>query len=107
MASLMEVLIDVLEQENQEYEKLLSLSMRKTSVIVSEDLTELAKITDEEQIIVGRINHLDHQRNEAVNDIADVLNKDVDKLKIDNFSYTICTDVVTIIPKDTFNYKST
>ncbi|MDE6944526.1 MAG: flagellar protein FlgN [Lachnospiraceae bacterium] len=78
----MEVLIDVLEQENQEYEKLLSLSMRKTSVIVSEDLTELTRITDEEQIIVGRINRLDHQRNEAVNDIADVLNKDVDKLKI-------------------------
>lgn len=46
MASLMEVLIDVLEQENQEYEKLLSLSMRKTSVIVSEDLAELTKITD-------------------------------------------------------------
>ena len=82
MASLMEVLIDVLEQENQEYEKLLSLSMRKTSVIVSEDLTELTRITDEEQIIVGRINRLDHQRNEAVNDIASVLNKDVDKLKI-------------------------
>ncbi len=82
MASLMEVLIDVLEQENQEYEKLLSLSMRKTSVIVSEDLIELTRITDEEQIIVGRINRLDHQRNEAVNDIADVLNKDVDKLKI-------------------------
>ena len=85
MASLMEVLIDVLEQENQEYEKLLSLSMRKTSVIVSEDLTELTRITDEEQIIVGRINRLDHQRNEAVNDIADVLNKDVDKLKIVDF----------------------
>ncbi len=82
MASLMEVLIDVLEQENQEYEKLLSLSMRKTSVIVSEDLAELTKITDEEQIIVSRINHLDNQRNEAVNDIANVLNKDVDKLKI-------------------------
>ena len=82
MASLMEVLIDVLEQENQEYEKLLSLSMQKTSVIVSEDLVELTRITDEEQIIVSRINHLDHKRDEAVNDIADVLNKDVDKLKI-------------------------
>ena len=82
MASLMEVLIDVLEQENQEYEKLLSLSMQKTSVIVSEDLAELTRITDEEQIIVSRINHLDHKRDEAVNDIADVLNKDVDKLKI-------------------------
>ncbi len=82
MASLMEVLIDVLEQENQEYEKLLSLSMRKTSVIVSENLEELTKITDEEQFIVSRINNLDNQRNEAVNDIANVLNKDVDKLKI-------------------------
>ena len=82
MASLMEVLIDVLEQENQEYEKLLSLSMRKTSVIVSENLEELTKITDEEQFIVSRINNLDHQRNETVNDIANVLNKDVTKLKI-------------------------
>lgn len=82
MASLMEVLIDVLEKESQEYENLLTLSMKKTPVIVSEDLEELAKITDEEQIIVSRINHLDHQRNEAVNDIANVLNKDVDNLKI-------------------------
>ena len=82
MASLMEVLIDVLEKENQEYERLLVLSMKKTPVIVSEDLDELSKITDEEQIIVSRINHLDAQRNEAINDIANVLNKDVDHLKI-------------------------
>ena len=82
MASLMEVLIDVLEKENQEYERLLVLSMKKTPVIVSEDLDELSKITDEEQIIVSRINNLDAQRNEAINDIANVLNKDVDQLKI-------------------------
>ena len=82
MASLMETLIEVLEKENQEYENLLALSMKKTPVIVSEDLDQLAKITDEEQIIVSRINHPDHQRNEAVNDIANVLNKDVTKLKI-------------------------
>ena len=82
MASLMEVLIDVLEKENREYENLLTLSMRKTPVIVSEDLEELSKITDEEQIIVSRINHLDSQRNEAINDIANVLNKDVNQLKI-------------------------
>ena len=82
MASLMEVLIDVLEKENQEYEQLLALSLKKTPVIVSEDLDELSKITDEEQIIVSRINHLDAQRNEAVNDIANVLNKDVNQLKI-------------------------
>ena len=82
MASLMEVLIDVLEKENQEYEQLLDLSLRKTPVIVSEDLDELSKITDEEQIIVSRINHLDSQRTEAIDDIANVLNKDVNQLKI-------------------------
>lgn len=82
MASLMETLIDVLDKESAEYEKLLELTMKKTPVIVSENLDELAKITDEEQIIVSRINHLDNLREEAVNDIANVLNKDVTKLKI-------------------------
>lgn len=82
MASLMEALIEVLENENLEYRNLLELSMKKTPVIVSDDVKALAQITDEEQIIVSRINHLDNQRNEAVNDIANVLNKDVTKLKI-------------------------
>lgn len=82
MASLMETLIEVLEKENLEYGNLLELSMKKTPAIVSDDIKALAKITDEEQIIVSRINHLDNQRNEAVNDIANVLNKDVTKLKI-------------------------
>lgn len=82
MASLMETLIEVLEKENLEYKSLLELSLQKTPAIVSEDLQLLTKITDEEQIIVSRINHLDNQRNEAVNDIANVLNKDVAKLKI-------------------------
>ena len=75
VASLMESLIDVLEKESDEYKNLLNLSMQKTQVIVSEDL-------DEEQLIVSRINHLDTIRNEAVQDIANVLNKDVTKLKI-------------------------
>ncbi|MCX4322676.1 MAG: flagellar protein FlgN [Lachnospiraceae bacterium] len=82
MASLMEALIEVLKKENQEYKNLLELSMKKTPAIVSDDVKALAQITDEEQIIVSRINHLDNQRNEAVNDIANVLNKDVTKLKI-------------------------
>ena len=82
MASLMEVLIDILEKESREYEQLLALSLKKTPVIVSEDLDALSQITDDEQIIVSRINHLDAQRTEAINDIANVLNKDVNQLKI-------------------------
>ncbi len=82
MASLMEELIDCLEKETAEYEQLLSLSRNKTKVIVSSDVTALEKITDEEQIIVSRIANLDHKRETVTKDIADVINKDVDTLKL-------------------------
>lgn len=84
MASLMENLIEVLEQESSEYEGLLSLSQRKTQIIVSGNLEELQKITDDEQESVGRINHLEKQRVEVTADIANVLNKDVANLKLAN-----------------------
>ena len=82
MASLMENLISVLQEEATMYEELLELSMKKTSIIVSGDLKGLQKITDEEQIVVAKINHLDAQREEVTKDIANVLNKDVTKLKL-------------------------
>lgn len=84
MASLMENLISVLEEEGKAYEELLELSMKKTPVIVDGDLEGLQKITDEEQIIVARINRLDAKREEVTGDIANVLNKDVTKLKLVN-----------------------
>ena len=82
MASLMENLIEVLDLESQEYENLLGLSMKKTPVIVAGELEELAKITDEEQIVVGRIQHLERNREEVIGDIANVINKDVDMLML-------------------------
>ena len=84
MASLIENLITILEQESSEYEKLLGLSMKKTPVIVAGDLVNLQQITDEEQIVAGRINHLDGKRNEVIKDIANVMNKDVNTLKLVN-----------------------
>lgn len=84
MASLMENLIDVLNKESSEYEELLELSMKKTPIIVAGDLDALKKITDEEQIIVSRINNLEKIRIENINDIANVLNKDVTTLKLGN-----------------------
>lgn len=82
MASLMENLIEVLDLEGQEYENLRGLSMKKTPVIVAGNLEELAIITDEEQIVVGRINHLDNKRQEVFSDIANVINRDVKVLKV-------------------------
>ena len=83
MASLMETLIDVLNQECIEYEGLLELSQRKTPVIIKGDLEELQKITDEEQDYAGRVTTLEKQRSAVYADIANVINKDVNTLKLD------------------------
>lgn len=82
MASLMETLMDILEQENREYKALLELSMKKTRIIVSNDVVALSAITEEEQKQVDRINSLDKKRDEAMRDIANVMNMDVQTLKL-------------------------
>ena len=82
MASLMEELINILDEENGLYEQLLSLSMKKTPVIISADLETLSKITDDEQEIVNKIGVLDSKRNQSMRDIANVINKDVNSLKL-------------------------
>lgn len=84
MASLMENLITILGSLCDEYDDLLGLSTTKTPVIISGKLDELSKITDEEQIVVSRINQLDQKRYEVIQDIANVLNRDVEDLKLAN-----------------------
>lgn len=84
MASLMESLIMILKEESLLYQNLLELSTRKTPVIIAGDLTKLTQITDDEQIVVSKINHLDTKRLEVLNDIANVINKDVSELKLAN-----------------------
>lgn len=78
----MENLISVLEQECTEYDELLGLSQKKTPIIVKGDLEALEQITDEEQKVVGRITHLENQRTQVIKDIANVMNKDVESLKL-------------------------
>lgn len=78
----MEDLMDILDKENTEYEKLLGLSTQKTPVIVAGNLEELQKITDEEQDVISRIAHYEQLRQENVKDIANVINRDVNTLKL-------------------------
>jgi flagellar biosynthesis/type III secretory pathway chaperone len=78
----MENLIDVLQKECTEYDRLLHLSQKKTPLIVNGDLTALQQVTEEEQSTVGVISHLDSRRDEVMKDIANVLNKDVANLKV-------------------------
>lgn len=82
MASLMEDFMDVLSQENSEYQVLLELSKKKTPVVIKGAIQELQKITDEEQVVVDRVSRLDKKREEILNDIANVINKDVETLKV-------------------------
>ena len=84
MASLMENLITILESEASDYEILVGLSTKKTPIIIKGDLEALQQITDEEQIVVGRIQHSEKQREEVIGDIANVINKDVKELKLAN-----------------------
>ncbi len=84
MASLMENLIEVLGQESEEYEGLLALSQKKMRIIASANLEDLQRIMDDEQEVVGRLNRLEKRRIEVTADIANVLNKDVETMKLTN-----------------------
>ena len=98
MASLVENLVEVLDQECTLYEKLLGLSSRKTTIIIKGDLEALAEITDEEQCIIGSIQGLEKKRIIAMKDIANVLNKDVDSLKL--------TELIQILDKRPADQKN-
>lgn len=82
MASLMEELINVLKEEHEVYKKLLELSLKKTPVIIGANLEELAKITDDEQLVVSELSKVDKKRDMFMRDIANVINKDVSTLKL-------------------------
>lgn len=82
MASLIEELINVLNDECDIYEKLYDIALEKTPIIVAGNVDELQKITDIEQNTVDNILILEKRREIAVYDIAMVLNCNVKTLKI-------------------------
>ncbi|MBR1642976.1 MAG: flagellar protein FlgN [Butyrivibrio sp.] len=94
----METLVDVLDREGSLYEKLLGLSSRKTTIIIKGDLKALAEITDEEQCIIGDIQLAEKQRVAAMTDIANVLNMDVNSLKL--------TDLIQVLEKRPADQKN-
>jgi len=82
MASIIENLVSVLERENTEYGELLELSLKKTPVIVAGKPQELEKITEEEQIVVNRLQKLEKERRKTMEEIAAVINRDVETIRL-------------------------
>ncbi len=78
----MEELIRTLEAEEEKYKDLLELSKKKTPVIIEGDIQKLQKITDEEQKLVDEVSIMEQNRLTVMGDIANVLNTDVESLKL-------------------------
>ena len=62
MASLMENLLDVLKQENEEYEHLIELSLQKKQVIIEGNVPKLEVITDLEHDVTSKIKNLENPK---------------------------------------------
>ncbi|MFU0828742.1 MAG: Flagellar protein FlgN [Lachnoclostridium sp.] len=84
MASLIEDLIYTLGQEYEIYSQLIPIAEKKRKFIVSNNLEELQKITDQEQAMVDIILNLEKKREEVVKNIGIVLNKDPKTINMKN-----------------------
>ncbi len=83
MASLMDDLIQVLENENEEYGKLVELSKEKKQVIIDANVPALEKIVDLEQDVASKIQNLDNHRQKVMRDMSVVLNKSEQDFTLD------------------------
>ena len=75
MASLIEELIMVLGDEERVYAEIIPVAEKKTRIIVNNDLQSLTGITEEEQLLVGKISKLEKKRREVIRNIGIVMNK--------------------------------
>lgn len=82
MASIIEELASVLEEEQQVYEELLPIVTEKTKVIIKNDLESLQKITEQEQAVVSVVTALEKRRSEVIVNIAIVMNCNPEELTL-------------------------
>lgn len=82
MASLIEELFCVLEEETGCYQTLLNMADNKKDVIIKGDVPSLQEITKVEQELAGHILRLEKKRKQNIEDICLVLNKKPDEMTI-------------------------
>jgi flagellar biosynthesis/type III secretory pathway chaperone len=75
VASLIDELIGILEEECNVYQQLIPISEEKSQVIVKNDLTSLQDITSKEQTAISRINVLERKRDQIMVNIRTVINR--------------------------------
>ena len=87
MASLIDCLIEDLTNENDGYEKLLSLSNEKTSAIVSGNIEKLQEIFTREQKLIEEVDVYEKKRQEIENYFKEPFETDREKI---TFPAIIC-----------------
>lgn len=86
----MDELLEVLTEEREIYEELAPISERKTQVLITEDLEELKKITDKEQLLVDKVSIIDRKREKVIENISVVLNKEPKELDLTTLGTILC-----------------
>ena len=82
MASLIEELVDVLDNELEIYQQLIPISNEKTQIIVKNDLAALQEVTEKEQCMADQITSLENKRNQVMANVKIVLNRKSDTLDL-------------------------
>ena len=82
MASLMDDLTQVLENETVEYKKLIELSDNLRKALIESDVSTVEQMTAAQEEVSNGIQSLESRRARIMNDIAVVLNKQPGELKV-------------------------
>ena len=82
MASMMDDLTQVLENEAVEYKKLVDLSENLREALIASDVPAVERLTAAQEEVSNGIQSLESRRAHIMNDIAVVLNKKPEDLKV-------------------------
>jgi hypothetical protein len=82
VASLMEELLDVLGEEEQQYQVLIALSDIKRQAVIKADIARLGEVTVQEQDAASALLNLSNKRTRVLGDMATVLGRDPEEMTI-------------------------
>ena len=82
MASIMDEFISILEQENEAYQELAKLSATKTDTIIYARIDELARITELEQDVMGKLMKLEKKRIQVRAEMSKILRVPAESLTL-------------------------
>lgn len=82
MASLIDNLIAIMDEEAICYENYLEIANNKKDVIIKGNMPSLQQITQEEEIVAGQLFRLEKKRKDIIEDICTVTNRKIDNFRI-------------------------